>query len=183
MAIEFDAVVLCNILNSQLSAQLTLDKHGLASWEYIKNCILNDDYITDPFQISHNYAKSSIIAYHVGKLIAKFNLPEADKIKEKLKVDLFEMLSEKSGPTIDNLLISSTLHRLNLDHEFEIEWPIDKRKTEKYSFFIAGLLSSYENTFLQSIAILPIFHIQWNCPAHTLALITENLLLKNHKKT
>jgi hypothetical protein len=181
MAIEFDAVVLCNILYSQLAANLDFDKHGLASWAYIKECVLSGDYLKAPFEIAHNYGKTSVIAYHITKLITDFDLPESGLVRSKLKTDLKSLFDKNESSTMYKLLISSSLYRLGVDHFFEVKWPISHTITENFSFFFAGLLSSYEFKILQFLAKYPIFHIYWTCPAHTLALITENLVLKNKK--
>lgn len=179
MAIEFDAVVLSNILYSQLSANLTLDEYGRASWDYIKDIIISNKYVSNPFATAHNYAKTSLIGYHVGRLITKFALPETEKVKEKLAEDLLNIFKKQENISIDNLLISSTLCRLNIEHKFQYSINDFIKQIENYNFFIAGLLSSYENTVLHKMAQLPIFLIHWSCPAHTLALIVENIVLKN----
>jgi hypothetical protein len=182
MAIEFDAVVLSNILYSQLSANLELDEHGFASWDFIKGIILSNNYITKPFETAHNYAKTSIIAYHIGRLITKFDLPESEKIKEKLGAGLLKIYSDETDFTIDKLLISSTLCRLNIDHNFVYLVNDLAHEIDNYNFFIAGLLSSFENNFARKLSKNPLFLIHWTCPAHTLSLIAENLVLQNLNK-
>lgn len=182
MAIEFDAVVLSNILYCQLSANLELDEHGLASWDFIKGVVFSHKYITNPFDTAHNYTKTSIIAYHIGRLITKFELPESEKIKEKLGEDLLKIFNKEENISIDKLLISSTLCRLNINHNFEYSINDLRHEIENYNFFIAGLLSSYENNFARIFAKNPLFLIHWTCPAHTLSLIAENLILQNLDK-
>jgi hypothetical protein len=177
MAIEFDTCVLSNILYSQLQAGLVLDKYGLASWETIKQTILSGEYITNPFVVSHNYAKTEVIAYHVARLIAKFELKDSEKVKLKLAKDLELILNNSDKFSIKNIILSSSLARLGLKKKIEIPKDYEQGDTQNYSFFKAGLLSSYENPFLQKIAHSKISHINWTCPAHNLALILENHVL------
>lgn len=178
MAIEFDACVLTNILYSQLQAGLLLDQHGLDSWEYVKQTILNGAYLKNPFKVSHNYAKSEIIAYHVSRLIAKYDLPESESVKEKLRLDLLEMMPNSVAFSIKNILISTALMRLEVPNKIEISENFEGNELNNFSFFLAGLLSSYENPILHKMAANPLSHIYWICPAHSLAIIAENLALQ-----
>ena len=46
-----------------------------------------------------------------------------------------------------------------------------------HPFFIAGFLTAYENPLLYKLASSPLFHIQWTCEAHCLALLAERLVI------
>jgi hypothetical protein len=159
---------------AQLNAGLQLDSHGLDSWEYIKQSILSGEYIACPFSVSHNYAKTEIIAYHVARLVYKFELPDGEKVKQKLKEDLLKTIT--TDFTISNLLLSTSLAKLGEIYEIKISNELNNAEINKYSFFLAGLLSSYENPVLQKAAKWSISQIEWTCPAHNLALIVENMI-------
>jgi hypothetical protein len=47
------------------------------------------------------------------------------------------------------------------------------------AFFIAGLLTAYENPLLYKLASSPLFHIQWTCEAHSLALLAERMVISS----
>ena len=179
MSIEFDACVLANILYSQLQAGLLQDQHGLDSWEYLKQTILRSEYLEHPFKVSHNYAKTEIIAYHVSRLIAKYDLPDGESVKEKIRKDLFEILPNPATFSLKNILISTSLMRLGIEAKVEIPENFDENGLNNSSFFLAGLLSSYENPFLHKLADNPLSHMYWICPAHTLAIVAENLAFQN----
>lgn len=178
MPIEFDIVVLCNILYSQLAINLKLDEQGLASWEYIKQAILLDLYIKKPFEVSHNYAKTSVIAYHVAKLICKFDLPESVRVIAKLSEDLTEIFNKTDNFTIDKVLFSSSLYKLAVVHDTQFDYEYLAKIGQHYNFFLAGLLSSFESKFIYFFSKCSFFHLHWRCEAHSLALLVENLSLK-----
>jgi hypothetical protein len=180
MPIEFDAVVHCNLLYSQLAAGLELDSFGLASWEYIRQSILLDNYIIKPFETSHNYAKPTIITYHIVKLITKFELPDSAEIIKKLAFDLEILFNNFNEISMDKILISSSLYRLGISHKLEYTIEKIEKEINEYSFFFAGLLSSFECKILYQFSKNPLFHLHWKCPAHSLALLSENLVFKQH---
>ncbi|MES2795931.1 MAG: hypothetical protein V4683_08200 [Bacteroidota bacterium] len=180
MPLEFDTCVLANVLLCLKSASIELDDTGLASWEYIKESILSDDYISNPFLISHNYADSLIIAYHVARLLEKNIFPNSQEVKEKLIDDLLNF--SQKNKTFNNILISSSLLRLGIDYKITFGFDEIKLAAQDFYFFKAGLLSSYENYILQKLAKYTLFHIHWACPAHGYALALENLILQNQFK-
>ncbi len=181
MAIEFDVCVLSNVLLWQLETGVALDDYGLDSWEYIKQTILSNEYLSDPFKVSHNYAKTEIIAYHVSRLISKFELPDNQIVKEKLKGDLILLYQNKKEFSFSKLLLSTALQRLGENAEIQLPINLDGKEISDFSFFLAGLLSAYENPVFKRLAHLSITHINWTCQAHSLALIAENLSI-NLKK-
>ena len=51
-----------------------------------------------------------------------------------------------------------------------------------YPFFIAGLLTAYENTLLYKLSSSKLFHINWTCEAHSLALLAEWMVVTSRNR-
>ncbi len=176
MPIELDVVVLANILKTQLEAGIILDQHGLASWEIIKQVILQSHYINTPFKVSPNYAKTEIIAYHISKL-ASYNLPDKELVMNQLQSDILNIIPKASS--IQKLILGNTLNQLGV---FELpSFEINPKDFETYSYFFAGFLSTKSGWIYDKLAPKSIFHFKWICPAHNYTLYLEHLCFKLKK--
>ncbi len=178
MPIEFDVVVHANILALFIKNNLEFDDNAMASWHFIKDSILSGNYESKPFEVSHNYANSIVIAYFVTPILSKISLPECQLVAITLNEFLLRKLNENALNSIEKAMVSSSLNKLG-NCSFIIDNQIvDKRTIENYSLFLAGMLSAYSNKFLQYFAPNPFFHIRWRCEAHNLALLLEAKVLE-----
>ncbi len=172
MYIEFDVSVLSNILYCIYQYDLPLSKHDEASMTYIRSVIETDRYIESPFRCAHQYPRTPLIIYHVTRLMASFNPPMLSSIRPKLIADTKKLLCQ-TGNAMDRVILSTSLMRLGE--------PTARIAVERYGanefkgfyFFIAGLLTAYENKLLYKLAKTPLFHMHWVCEAHNWALLAE----------
>ena len=187
MYIEFDACALSNMIYCLLDYGLDLDQHGEDSVRYIQQVILSNQYIDQPFRVAHQYARTPLIMYHVMRLMNKFHIPELEICREKLENDILYYLKKKDLAEMDRIMLEIVAPRsvgrpapeaapqppegeLNSDSEIS---PLGVRG----HFFIAGFLTAYENPLLYKLASSPLFHIQWTCEAHCLALLAERMVI------
>jgi hypothetical protein len=183
MYIEFDACALSNMIYCQLHFGLELDQHGQDSVKYIQQTILSNQYVEQPFRVAHQYARTSLIMYHVMRLMNKFHIPELEICREKLEKDILYYLKKKYLSFWDRILLEIALGRVfseDTDHGVIKNVVEVKPKVEllndvdtNYPFFIAGLLTAYENPLLYKLSSSKLFHINWTCEAHFLALLAE----------
>lgn len=169
MFIEFDVCVLCNILYFVFWNNLGLNQHDRDSIFFIRSVIEKKQYLEKPFYASHSYPSSSVILYHVARLLEKFDIPELSEIKPQIISDL-KMLFEKEKNEMNKIILSTSLARLTRKYRDEIQIPPDR----KFSFFHAGLLTAFENRITYWLAGNSLFHIKYKCEAHRLALLLEN---------
>lgn len=168
MYIEFDACALANIIYCQLYFGLELDEHGQDSIKYIQQTILSNQYIEQPFRVAHQYARTPLIMYHVMRLMNKFHIPEFEICREKLESDILCYLKKEGLEFMDRVLLEISLKNKNIVKVLNL----DDVETN-YPFFIAGLLTAYENPLLYKLSSSKLFHINWTCEAHSLALLAE----------
>ena len=175
MYIEFDACALSNIIYCLLDYGLELDEHGQDSIKYIQQTILSNQYIEQPFRVAHQYARTPLIMYHVMRLMNKFHISELEICREKLENDILHYLKKENLSFWDRVLLEIVAPQppkgeLKLDSE-------TPPSGAGGQFFIAGLLTAYENPLLYKLASSPLFHIQWTCEAHSLALLAEWMVI------
>jgi hypothetical protein len=187
MYIEFDACALSNMIYCQLHFGLELDEHGQDSVKYIQQSILSNQYIDQPFRVAHQYARTPLIMYHIMRLMNKFHIPALEICREKLERDILYYLKKENLGIMDKIVLEIALRRVvceDTDHGKpslqnknvveQFHWGLNINDVNtNYPFFIAGLLTAYENPILYKISSSKLFHINWLCEAHLLALLAE----------
>lgn len=179
MYIEFDVCALSNMIYCLLDFCLELDEYGQDSVKYIQQVILSNQYIDQPFRVAHQYARTPLIMYHVARLMGKFQIPTLEIVREKLTKDILYYLKKEDLAEMDRVILETSLVRLSGD---KVTQPVLKPtplslNNEESPFFMAGFLTAYENPLLYKLASSPLFHIQWTCEAHCLALLAERMAI------
>lgn len=187
MYIEFDVCVLTNLLYCIFEYQLPLNQHDTDSLAYIRSVIETDRYLTEPFRCAHQYPRTAAIIYHVTRLMGAFEIAALEPIRAKVIADTQHLLKRPQHP-LDELVLQTSLMRLGVSPPTtnrmqeilnRLQSPISDEPNpfEGFYFFIAGLLTAYENPLLYQMARSPLFHIQWECEAHCWTLVAEYLAL------
>jgi hypothetical protein len=178
MYIEFDVCVLSNLIYFVYKNNLPLNEHDEASLEYIRSVIATDRYLTVPFRCAHQYPRKSLIIYHVSRLMAAFDPDQLKPVREKLIEDTMKLLIETKNP-MDRVILSTSLLRLGMKTERIPVENFTTRDFKNFYFFIAGLMTAYENKILYRISSNSIFHMHWLCEAHNWTLLAEYETLWN----
>jgi hypothetical protein len=181
MYIEFDVCAISNMLYCLLSYDVELDEHGQDSVKYIQQTILSNQYIEQPFRVAHQYARTPLIMYHVARLMGKFMIPTLEICREQLMNDILYFLQNDTLHPMDKIILETSLWRLDPKKGRDLKpRPTNVPLNDiDFSFFIAGFLTAYQNPLLYRLASSPLFHIQWTCEAHQLALIAEWMVVTN----
>lgn len=175
MPIEFDACALCNLMYLVEKHQLPRNDYDTDTYRFLREVIERNEFITDPFSVAHNYATTPLIIYHYARLLGDFSIPELESCREKL-ISTTTVLLEKGTSYMNKIILETSLFKLGVqktNSAFNIQ-----SSELNFPYFIAGLLSSYENPILQKMARWKITQMEWTCEAHSLALILENYCLK-----
>lgn len=175
MGIDFDACAMSNMLYCLYQYGLSLDEHGTDSLTYLRAVVESGRYVSEPFRCAPHYARTSLIIYHLSRLIAAFNPPELASIHPRLVADAYQLLSQTTN-RLERIVLSTSLVRLG-EHPPAVEVANIKQDFSTFHFFIAGLLTAYEQPFLRRWADRPITQMRWQCEAHCWALVAEYLTL------
>jgi hypothetical protein len=189
MAIEFDACALCNLMYLFESYQLPYNEYDSDTFAYLSGIIKRKEFISHPFQISHNYATAPLIIYHIARLLGDFTAT----ILEPYRKDLIEfalLLYEIENVVMNKILLQTSLLKLSRQNDFGFKDKIiECLKTDSainlqipnpdFCYFLGPLLSSYEHPILQFFAPMKITQMEWKCETHEWVLILENLIERN----
>ncbi|WP_353721610.1 hypothetical protein [Dyadobacter sp. 676] len=181
MYVEFDVSVLSNMLYCILHYKLPLNRHDAASFEYIRSVIQTRRYIDAPFRCAHQYPRTPLIVYHVARLLAAFDPPALQSIRRQLISDT-ESLLKNTRNRMDRVLLSTSLMRLGVKTERIPVETFTERDFTGFFFFIAGLLTAYENPVLYKLSVNPLVHMHWTCEAHCWTLLAEYEAIWNQQQ-
>lgn len=182
----FDVCVLTNLLYFVEVHDLLWTKADSASLQVLLAAIHNNDYLQSPLQVSPYYGKTSLILYHLARLMSVAKIDTLEKLKPQLIQQAMNRW-QTSSQMLEKLILSITLLQWNVqppDMEFCNSYTIQKQIEESdYSFFIGNIPSyfnqTYKNWFYRNGWGL-FYHY---CPAFNDALLIEYLILKYRKLT
>jgi len=183
MTPDFDFVVQCNILYFMFDKKLTLVKQDSATIHLLAEMINNHEYMKAPTYLSPYYVKSSILIYHVARLISAFQIAELEQFKPQL-IDDAKKLLETSNNVMDQIILRTSLLRLgsntpplsiNSINEFE------KSNQKQYIFFQARAAFSYPAPFKQIFLHWSYITYYFYCPAFNKTLWLEYLMERDKK--
>ncbi len=179
MPIDFDACALSNLLYCIYHYKMPRDCHDADSLTYLRSVVETGRYLVEPFRCAPHYARTSLISYHLARLMAACDPVELAPIRPRLIADTQRLLAHATN-RLEQIILSTALLRLgetppavNLDN---IE-----RDFNTFHFFIAGLLTAYEQPWLRRWADRLITQMRWQCGAHNWALVAEYLVASGAK--
>ncbi|WP_461071395.1 hypothetical protein [Spirosoma horti] len=171
MGVDFDACALSNILYCIYQYDLLRNQHDTDSLAYLKSIVETGRYVSEPFRCAPHYARTALIIYHLARLMSAFSIAELEPTRPRLIADA-RLLMTTSQNRVEQLLLATSLHRLG-----EVVPAIDLTDIERdfadFHFFIAGLLTAYEQPWLRRFADRQLMQMRWQCEAHCWALVAE----------
>ncbi|MEO8765473.1 MAG: hypothetical protein ABI416_14340 [Ginsengibacter sp.] len=178
--VVFDVSVLCNILTFVQAYNLPWTKADSASLEVIVKTIQNNYHINKAVYASPVYPKTSVILYHIARLMKIKKIPSLENLKVKLVTDAANELTHTDN-FIEKIVLSNAIFKWGYKPpELDIPAPHEIKKTieqNNFSFFIANL-PSYFKDFLKLVATNEhLGFYNYYCPAYNDALLLEYLVL------
>lgn len=171
MPIDFDACALSNMLFLIFRHKLPQNQHDADSLTLLADIVKSGRYVSQPFRCAPHYARTSLILYHIARLLAAFEPPELVAVKPQLLADAQAQLLLTTHP-MDRVILSTTLLRLGQKPP-RIDLTSIEQSFPTFHFFIAGMLTAYEHPLLNQLATTPFVQMRWTCDAHCWALIAE----------
>ena len=173
MPIEHDVCALCNLMYLFEKHQLPLNEYDEAVFAFLREVILQAKYINNAFKVAHNYATTPLIIYHYARLLGNFAIPQIEVCRENLIVKIKQLLDNELS-TMNRVILETSLLKLDKSIPSAINIQnLTPRTRNSFTYFIAGLLSSYKNSILYFFAPFKITQMKWECEAHELALLVE----------
>ena len=173
IGVDFDACALSNLLYCIYHYNLPRDKHDIDSLMYLRSIIESGRYVSDPFRCAPHYARTSLIIYHLARLLAAFDIPVLESIRPQLIADGHRQLATTNN-CVERLILATSLKRLGASAPPQRVDGIEEA-VKTFHFFIAGMLTAYEQPWLRRFAHYPIVQMRWQCEAHSWGLVAEYL--------
>jgi hypothetical protein len=182
--VVLDVCVLANVLCMVQKNNLRWTKSDSASLNLIVTSITNNDIAQHPLRVSPYYGKSSIILYHLARLMSIRKINQLESVKPLLvKIAMEEY--DKSSELLEKIIIASSLMKwgydipdLEMPNATQVERLIEK---SNFPFFIGNVpsfLSHTKRTFLTKLKLGLFYHY---CPAFNDALLLEYITLKKNR--
>jgi hypothetical protein len=194
MYIEFDVCVLSNLMTVILThfPEEELNEFDEGTLEFISSVVEKDEHLRHPFYSAPNYPTTSLILYHLARLIPL--LPESYRARIKDKVHGQSQMQMSTSRGMNRVILENaylkfgdplppeSLSGMAIEGGFAIP-PFEFNEDEllndpAFFFFHAGMITAFENPIAQKLANKPFFHLRYTSKALNRALLIENMMLK-----
>ena len=178
MPLGFDACVISNVLYFNLINDFKKNNPYKDSLRYLCLMLEKKHHISQPEKVSPYYPHSSIILYHLAKLMSKFEVQELEIFKEEFRIQMIKIF-ENSLFESEKIMLENAWMWL-----FQTEPPSQKTpiKNGRFYFFVLPLTLEFEGKIPQLLAHHPWSQIRFHCEGLEIAFKIENLVLKTRKK-
>lgn len=172
--IDFDVCVLANVLYMVSKYDLSFTKYDSASVQLLDKIITAKEYITEPQYVSPHYAKTSIILYHVSRLMAANKSLLAHHKTDLINEATIQFLASES--ITEKAMLATALKNLNA--EIPVGNPthvssLREIENDGFIFFIANMAAILSDTPKKLATAWEIGKFNYYCPAYNLALVLE----------
>ena len=176
--VVFDVSVMCNVLSFVQENNLQWTKADSASWQYIIQTIQRNDIVKHPAFISPYYGNTSIILYHLSRLMNVKPIAELENIKPQLIKIANERL-QSSNNILEKIILSSALIKWNQQPQQINIGTQDLKNIEQNNlpFFIGNIPSYFKQPWKEKFISLRLLMYSHYCPTWNDCLLLEYLLL------
>jgi len=183
MTPDFDFAVHCNILYFVLSNKLQLVKEDSATIQLLAEMVKNREYMKAPLFLSPYYVKSSVLLYHITRLMGAFTVPELEPYRQQLATDIRSLLPN-SYNIMDQIILRTSLLRLGEDEpELDLKSiaEFDESNQKNFVFFQARAAFPYPTPLKKVFLHWSYIYYYFYCPAYNKMLWLEYLVEKGKK--
>ncbi len=173
MPIEFDFAVLINVFYALEKYDYPMDDYYADSIFYVKNEVLSNVYIENPYYLAPSYPNVFVLFYQVSRFIYFHPDHELSDLRAHLEKQL-RTLRRKALKAFDHLLLDSSSMFLGLGASEQLDRTGLEQEMTTYSGFIAGLLTLLPGKLTWRLAQYSVFHFQFICQTYNELLVREN---------
>lgn len=175
---DLDICVMSNVLTFVIEKQLVLDSIDEQSIRLIKKMVEENVHLKNEYIASSHYQNSSIILYHIARLISKSNHPKLKSIQKKIISDIQAQLL-----TVDNymekVILLTSLYRLNQKTDFEINLSQASKDMADFYWFRANPFSGYRLWVKRIVNCSNFMQYKYKSEAYYWTLLLELKQLSN----
>ncbi|WP_341227574.1 hypothetical protein [uncultured Arcticibacterium sp.] len=183
MPLEKDVCALCNLMCLLLESKIGLNTNDTATIDFLNKAVLSKEFLKNTFWISRHYATVSLIIYHYARLLGAFDIEEMMEAK-KILIGEIENSFDKETVWMNKVLLQTAYLKLNKSgKDYLLNWNcLSKSKSTQKGFysFIGAPFAPLKSKYLKNLGSMKFLQIGWKCEAHELALVLENLVLREN---
>lgn len=179
--VVFDVSVMCNVLSFIQQNNLHWTKADSASLQHIIKTINRNDIVKHAAFISPYYPNTSIILYHLARLMSIKPVAELEALKPQL-VLIAQQRIQSSNNILEKIILSSSLIKWNAKPALLKISMNDINNVERNNLpFFTGSIPSYFKQPLKEVFInLRLLMYNHYCPAWNDCLLLEYLLVSKN---
>jgi hypothetical protein len=176
--VVFDVSVMCNVLSFVQQNNLKWTKADSASLQLILKTIQRNDEVKHPSFVSPYYGNTSIILYHLSRLMSIKPIDELENIKPQLIKVTSERL-QSTNNIFEKTILSSALIKWNQQPQQINISTKDLKSIEQNNlpFFIGNIPSYFKQPWKEKFISLRLLMYNHYCSAWNDCLLIEYLLL------
>lgn len=180
MRIDFDFCVQTNVMYYLLGQKKKFEKQDEATLTLLLENVRNRDYIFHPAYISPWYASSSLLIYHIARLLDAYEISAFTPFKDQLIDDAKYLLKQPSN-IMEKVILSTSILRLGgqMDQLLAIKdlETFEKMNHQSFPFFQARGSGLMPNTLKRLYSIQgPAFYFNFLCPTYNKTLLLEYIV-------
>lgn len=179
--VVFDVSVLCNVLAFVQLYDLQWTRADSASLQHILKTIQKNDIVKHPAFISPYYANTSIILYHLARLMEIDPIGELEQLKPGL-VETANNRLKSTDNLLEKIILGSALKKWG-ESIPQLNISINDFKSIEQNnlpFFIGNIPSYFHRSLKGKFIDLRLLMYNHYCPAWNDCLLLEYLLLYNN---
>lgn len=179
MPLGFDACVISNILYFNCLYGFEKSVPFEDSVRYLTQMIVSNDHLNRPEKLAPYYPHSSIILYHLARLMSRFEIEELKPFKIKIQADLLNLLQNPLKSAERTMVENAWMWISGSVIKCAENQPILKKP---FYFFVLPLTLEYEGILPQFLAHNRVTHLRFHCDALEIAFEIENRILKTRRR-
>lgn len=137
---DVDICVLANVLLFVFEKELPLSEADQQTIALIHRMLEERQHLTQPKLISPHYQRTSIILYHLSRLLAAADHPQLNKLREPLISDLYGQL-QRNVNQMERVILLSALYRLGERPHYLLDEKQLARDAKTFDWFIGSPIS------------------------------------------
>jgi len=183
MSVDFDFAVHCNIMYFMFDKKLPFVKQDSATLHLLAEMVENRDYMSNPVFLSPYYVHSSILLYHLTRLMGAFSIPELEIYKPQLIADINYLLTACNN-VMDQIILRTSLLRLGAkapELDLHSLQEFDESNQNSFVFFQARAAFPYPTPLKKIFLNWSYIYYYFYCPTYNKMLWLEYLVEKGRR--
>lgn len=175
--VVFDVSVLLNVLDFVYHYDLPLTSADSAAIHLIAEMLERKDHLRKPKTLSPYYPQSSLILYHLARVIDRHDPAFLRDTKADL-VAQGKQLMDKSEDVLERCILRLTLAKLGVESTLgEEAFTIESIRSSEFSFFHGNAPSYFPNIIRKPLDWLNLLEYKHYSEGHNLSILLEYLIL------